>query len=188
VRNLTDKPVILGRISGRQRHPKNVGWEVPDRSAMHKNALLLERFYKSLQARDHRATAECYHPNATFKDIAFDLPDKKKIHAMWHMISNTDLKLSYKIDDANERDGSAHWTADYTFSDTKRKVHNELRSSFVFKDGLIIEQNDDCDARKWGMQALGPVQGLVAWLVPKIRRDKAMRKLDKFIAEHPQYR
>ena len=155
---------------------------------MHKNALLLEKFYKGLQAHDHQTIAECYHPSATFQDIAFKLSDKKKIHVMWHLISETDLKVNYKIEDTNERKGFAKWTADYTYSDTKRKVHNELRSSFVFKDGLIVEQNDDCDARKWGMQALGPVPGLIAWLVPPIRRNKAMRKLDEFIGKHPQYR
>lgn len=35
--------------------------------------------------------AACYHPDATFEDIAFPLRGKKQIHGMWHMIAETDL-------------------------------------------------------------------------------------------------
>lgn len=90
---------------------------------MHDNAQLLERLYKNVQAGDHQATADCYHSIATFQDIAFDLPDKKMIHAMWHMISETDLKLKYQIENADQSKGTAHWIADYTFRDTGRRVH-----------------------------------------------------------------
>ena len=38
-----------------------------------------------------------------------------------------------------------------------------------------------------GMQALGPVVGFATWLIPGIRRGKAMEKLQNFIKEHPQY-
>ena len=31
---------------------------------MHENARLLEKFYESVQAHDHRATAACYHAGA----------------------------------------------------------------------------------------------------------------------------
>jgi SnoaL-like domain len=154
---------------------------------MHRNTVLLEKFYKSVQDHDHLATAECYHPNATFKDIAFDLREKKMIQAMWHMIGATDLQISYKVEGANEHDGTARWVADYTFTDSGRKVHNDLRSKFVFKDGLILRQVDDCDPWKWGMQALGPVKGLFSWLVPTIRHEKAMGKLKAFIRKHPEY-
>ena len=112
---------------------------------MHPNGILLERFYASVQAHDHRATADCYHPGATFKDIAFRLPDKNMIHAMWHMISETDLQVTYTIETADDRHGTARWIADYTFRDTGMKVHNDLRSKFTFKDGLIIDHHDDCD-------------------------------------------
>ncbi len=88
------------------------------------------------------------------------------IHAMWHMISTTDLQLTYKIESADDRHATACWVARYTFRDTSRKVRNDLRSKFTFKDGLIIHQRDDCDAWSWGMQALGPVKGALSWLFP----------------------
>jgi ketosteroid isomerase-like protein len=155
---------------------------------MHENERLLEKFYASVQAHDHRATAACYHAGATFEDIAFKLHDKKMIHAMWHMISETDLQLSYTTVTADDRQGTARWVAHYTFRDTGRKVRNHLRSKFTFKDGLIIHQRDDCDAWSWGMQALGPVKGPLSWLFPRKRRDAAMEKLHAFIERHPQYR
>jgi ketosteroid isomerase-like protein len=154
---------------------------------MHENARLLERFYTSLQADNHQAIADCYDPNAVFEDIAFDLTGKKMIHAMWHMITETNLQLTYTIESADDHQGSACWVADYTFRDNGRKVHNDLKSSFTFKDGLIIKQRDDCDAWRWGMQALGPVQGPLSWLFPAKRRKKAMDKLQAFIEKHPQY-
>ena len=154
---------------------------------MHENGRLLERFYDSIQAHDHRATAACYHPGAAFEDIAFKVHDKKLIHAMWHMISETDLQLTYTIESANDRYGTACWTADYTFRDTGKKVLNHLKSNFTFKDGLIIDQRDDCNPLRWGIQALGPVNGVFSWLFPGKRRRKAMDKLQAFIDRHPQY-
>ena len=68
--------------------------------------------------------------------------------------------------------GPRCWIADYTFRDTGRKVRNDLRSKFAFKDGLIIHQRDDCDAWSWGMQALGPVKGALSWLFPGKRRER----------------
>ena len=154
---------------------------------MHENARLLETFYRSLQGDDHRAVAACYHPAAAFEDIAFDLRDKKMIHAMWHMITEADLRLTYTIESADDRHGTACWTAKYTFKDTGRKVHNELRSTFVFEDGLIIRQRDECNPWRWGMQALGPVRGALSALFPSKRREQAMRKLQAFIDRHPEY-
>ena len=77
------------------------------------------------------------------------------IHAMLHMITETDLRLEYQIECANQSKGAARWTADYKFSSRGRRVHNELRSRFTFKDALILKHIDDCDPWKWGMQALG---------------------------------
>jgi SnoaL-like domain len=155
---------------------------------MHKNTgVVLEKFYKGVENHDHLAIAACYQSNGTFKDIAFELEGKKMIQAMWHMIAKTDLTISYEIKDTDENNGTALWTADYTFTDTGRKVHNELESNFRFSDGLILSQVDDCDPWNWGMQALGPAKGFLSWLVPAIRHKKAMDKLRNFIKDHPEY-
>ena len=157
--------------------------------SFNRNVKLLETFYKSLRNKDHTTIADCYHQDATFTDIAFKLYEKKKILAMWHMICEADLRLSYRVENADARNGSVRWVANYTFNDngTERKVRNELRSSFEFKDGLIIKHTEVCDARQWAMQALGPVKGIGAWLAPTLRRKKANEKLQGFINRHPEY-
>ena len=72
------------------------------------------------------------------------------------------------------------------------EARNELRRQsqlplFQFRDGLIIRHHDKCNALRWGIQALGPVKGVLSWLVPASRRAKAKEKLDAFIRTHPEY-
>ena len=154
---------------------------------MNPHAELLEELYRCLEGKDHQGMAACYHPDASFQDIAFALRGKKQIHAMWHMISETDLRASFTVSRADAQTGTADLVDDYTFRDTGRRVHNVIRSEFRFRDGLIVEHRDSCDALKWGMQALGPVKGVLTWLIPATRRAKAKTKLKKFIDRHPEY-
>jgi ketosteroid isomerase-like protein len=154
---------------------------------MHQQASLLNKLYTSLDQKNHVGMIDCYHPDAEFKDIAFDLRGKKQIHAMWHMISQTDLRASFKILRVDDQIGSVELVDDYTFGDTGRRVHNVIRSDVRFRDGLIIQHHDTCDALKWGLQALGPARGVMAWLVPAIRRARAKKKIDAFIESHPEY-
>jgi hypothetical protein len=115
------------------------------------------------------------------------LDKKKQIHAMWDMISKTDLRASFKIVEANDENGLVDLVDEYTFGEDKRPVRNVIRSEFHFQDGLIIKHRDSCNALKWGIQALGPVTGIVSWLVPSKRRKKAMEKLNEFIANNRKY-
>ena len=137
--------------------------------------------------RNHQAIADCYAPDATFKDIAFDLSSKKKIHAMWHMITAAEVYVTYNVESCDQQKGVVRWVADYVFKETGRPVHNDLQSAFVLRNGLILQQRDDCDTRKWCMQARGPIIGPLAWLIPWIRQKTAADKLDEFIRHNPQF-
>jgi hypothetical protein len=53
---------------------------------MHANVVLLQKLFTSLNEHNHQAMADCYHAEAAFRDIAFDLRSKEQIHAMWQMI------------------------------------------------------------------------------------------------------
>lgn len=154
---------------------------------MHPHSSLLNKLYTCLKAKDHAGMAACYHPDAEFQDIAFALRGGKQIHAMWHLICETDLRATFTIRQVDDQTGIVDLVDDYTFRDTGRPVHNVIRSEFRFRDGLIIEHRDSCNALKWGIQALGPVKGVMSWLVPSKRRETAMDKLEKFIASHPEY-
>ncbi len=155
----------------------------------HPNTALLERLYTCLQTQDHLGMASCYHTDARFHDIAFDLSGRQQIHAMWSMIANkTTIRAKFTVVHADDEVGAADITEDYRFSETGRQVHQQIHSEFRFQDGLIVEHRDTCDALRWGIQAMGPVRGVIAWLIPAVRRSRAMAKLKHFIDNDPAYR
>jgi hypothetical protein len=61
-------------------------------------------------------------------------------------------------------------------------VRNVIDSRFRFADHLIIEQRDYCDPREWAAMAMGGVSGFVAGRVGPLRRFKARKKLQRFMA------
>jgi len=155
---------------------------------MNKNALLIEKLFTSLDKHDHQSmAADCYHSEARFTDIAFDLTGKKQIHAMWHLICEGDIRATLKTFEVDEQKGKADLVDEYTFSDTGRRVKNKIISNFKFENGLIVEQHDICDAEDWAAQALGGVKGFLAGKLGFLRSLKASKKLSKFIDKNPQY-
>lgn len=156
---------------------------------MHPNTELLKRLFTALNDHDHRAMAACYHPAATFHDIAFDLRPANRIHGMWHMVcEGSDITATVQSVDANDVEGRAQVVDEYTFRDTNRRVRNVIDSRFRFKDGLIIEQNDSCDERAWASMALGGVTGFLAGRIRPLRSWKANQKLKAVVDAHPEYR
>ena len=154
---------------------------------MHPNALLLQQLMTSLDSHDHEAMARCYHPDATFRDIAFDLRGVRQIHAMWHMISESDLRATFEVVSADDDAGVVTLVDDYTLSLTGRRVHNVIASRFRFRDGLVVEHQDLCDARQWATMALGGPTGFVAGRIRFLRSQKASATLGAFVADHPAY-
>src|SRR3954462_407066 len=124
---------------------------------MHPNAALLDRLFTALDRHDHATMTACYHLDATFRDIAFDLHGRKEIHAMWHMICEGDIRATFDVVHADDNTAEVNLIDDYTFSSTGRKVHNVIQSRFQFQDGVIIEHHDFCDPRAWAAMALGGV-------------------------------
>jgi ketosteroid isomerase-like protein len=158
---------------------------------MHPNGTLLQRLYSALDRHDHQAMGACYHPTkeVVFHDIAFDLTDSKRILAMWHMIcADTDIKATFDIIQADDREGRVSLVDEYTFKSTGNSIRNVIDSRFHFADGYIVEHRDFCDARAWASQAFGP--GPKAFLAGRIRLARsfiAKEKLHAFIRKHPEY-
>jgi len=157
---------------------------------MHPNGTLLQRLYSALDRHDHQAMGACYHPTkeVVFHDIAFNLTDRKRILAMWHMICATDIKATFKIIRADDREGRVSLVDEYTFQSTGNPIRNVIESYFKIVDGYIVEHRDCCDARAWASMAFGP--GLTAFLAGRIRPLRsfiAKRKLEAFIGKHPEY-
>ena len=152
----------------------------------HENVELLGRFYGAFGRRDGQAMAACYAPGARFSDPVFTDLRGEEPGAMWKMLTARaeDLEVRLVAHDAGEETGTAHWLADYTFTQTGRKVHNDVRAAFRFADGLIVEHRDDFSFHGWARQALGPVGLALGWtpfLKAKVRRG-AREGLDGFIA------
>jgi ketosteroid isomerase-like protein len=151
----------------------------------HPNAELIERFYSAFANLDGEAMAACYAPDVRFCDPAFGELRGGEAGDMWRMLTGRaqDLKVQLVEHEAGDTTGSAHWLADYTFS-TGRKVHNDVRATFRFADGLILEHDDRFSFHAWSRQALGPAGLLLGWtpfLQSKVRGE-ARKGLEEFRA------
>ncbi len=147
---------------------------------------VLDRFYAAFAKRDWATMGACYHGQATFSDPVFPDLDGEQAAAMWKMLltSGTDLRITYKVLEESATSGKVHWEAWYTFSRTKRPVHNIIEASFTLKNGLILEHKDRFDFWRWSRQALGTSGLLLGWS-PMVRnkvRGIAAANLNKALA------
>jgi len=157
--------------------PVNSAWTVPHGAATvtlsgvdETNAQLIERFYAAFGRRDGKAMAACYAPDATFRDPVFGDLKGPEIGAMWKLLTGRapDLKIELVEHDASASEGSAHWIAHYTFSQTGHPVVNDVQATFRFADGLIVGHDDNFPFYKWARQALG-IQGKLLGWTPQLR-------------------
>ena len=154
---------------------------------MHSNTQLIEKFYTSFQKHDANGMNACYHPNVVFTDPVFGRLEGDRARAMWAMLCGraTDLTITFEVRHADEKTGSAHWEATYSFGKERRKVHNIIEASFVFREGVIVEHTDRFDLWRWTRMALGPVGVLLGW-TPFVQagvRKNAGEGLAKFLKE-----
>jgi len=128
-----------------------------------------------------------YADNAIFHDPAFGYLNSLQVRSMWEMLigSSRDMALTFGKIKADEKTGTAEWTATYTFSGTGNKVVNKVKASFIFENGKIIRHHDHFNFYTWSRQALGLSGLLLGWtpfLKNKVRKT-ATGKLQKYIAE-----
>ena len=148
------------------------------------NNATIERFYAAFGECNGSAMTACYAPGAHFCDPAFGDLEGDDIGAMWRMLTGRarDLEITLREHEADERTGTAHWIARYTFS-TGRRVENDIQAKFAFGgNALITDHVDDFDFHRWASQALGPKGHLVA-LLPPLRskaRAQALAQLTAF--------
>lgn len=97
--------------------------------------------------------------------------------------SGKDLKINFSKVKANDRTGSCHWEAHYTFSRTGRKVHNIIDAQFEFKEGKIYAHLDKFNLWRWSSMALGVGGVLLGWspLIKNRVRSMATHNLVKFM-------
>jgi len=104
------------------------------------NTQLIERFYGAFAKRDADTMAACYAPDVHFSDPVF--PDLRgpKAGAMWRMLTSGpgDARIELLEHDADGAQGTAHWRAHYTFTETGRPVVNDIQATFRFDNGLLL--------------------------------------------------
>ena len=133
----------------------------------------IQALYSALHRHDGDAAAACYTDDAVFEDPAFGRLTGGAVKDMWRMLTERSGDLAVTLGDhgvaADGRTGWAHWSATYTFTNTGRRVQNEIDARYTFSGGLISEQVDTFPLRRWGAQALGP-KGAVLGLTPLLGR------------------
>ncbi len=145
----------------------------------------IERFYAAFAKRDHCTMAACYAALARFSDPVF--PDLRgaRIGLMWRMLCEraSDLVISHGPARLAGQRWEADWEARYTYSATRRPVHNRIRASMYFEHGLIQDHEDHFDLYGWARQALGVKGLLLGWSPPLQRaiRTRARQALEGFI-------
>ena len=158
-------------------------------AAAHSNAVVIERLYTAIQNANLTVLAACYDERAYFEDIAFRRHGKKQIMDMWRYVCHGQPQVTFDASaiSANDRTGTGRWRANYMFGKTRknpgRPVDNAISSEFAFRNGLIVEHRDRCDAMAWARQALPFPISLVAGSFAPLRRCMALLKLWKFSKE-----
>ena len=152
---------------------------------MNENEQLIDRFYKSFQDKNYPEMQKCYSDDATFSDEVFQNLNSAQVRAMWEMLISRgkDLQIRFQNVSADEKRGSCEWTADYTFSQTGRKVENKIKANFEFENGKIVKHLDSFDFYKWSKQALGLsgiLLGRTSFFKTKVQKT-AMKSLTDFM-------
>ncbi len=156
---------------------------------MHANAELIDRFYRGFAAKDPGPMISAYGESARFSDPVFPNLDASQARGMWRMLTARakDLDITFRDVTADDRIGSAHWEAIYTFTGTGRRVHNVIDAEFEFDAGKIVRHVDRFDFWRWSRMALGPSGILLGWtpMLQKKVQATARKGLEKFLAENP---
>jgi hypothetical protein len=154
------------------------------------NKEFIVRFYSALQTLNYEEMQKAYHPEAQFYDPVFGKLNCAQVKAMWEMLltRGQDLQVAFSNIHATNATGKCRWEAWYTFSKTKRLVHNIIRSEFEFKDGKIYRQRDRFSLWRWTRYAFG-VAGIFLGWSPWIQNEVkqvAQENLRKFMERSPR--
>lgn len=152
-----------------------------------KNEQMIQKFYESFVGNNADAMISCYADDIEFSDPAFGLLKGEDAKSMWKMLverAKGNIKIEFKNVVADDKKGSADWTADYLFSKTSRKVFNEIHAEFEFQDGKIIKHTDTFDLWKWSKQALGISGVLLGW--SSFLKNKIQKNARESLAEYSE--
>jgi ketosteroid isomerase-like protein len=143
---------------------------------MHPNENIITRFYSAFQQKNAAEMNHCYAENIAFSDPVFGLLHGEEVRNMWEMLckNGKDLQLSFgNLQLLDEEYATCDWVAQYTFSQTGRRVVNNIKAHIRIENGIITEHTDAFDIYKWSRQALGLkgwLFGWTAWFQKKLQQ------------------
>ena len=133
---------------------------------MNTNELLISNFYTSFKSLNADGMNACYSDEIVFFDPVFELLEGNQAKAMWRMLCKNarDFSLTFgNIKDMGDDYYTCDWVATYTFSQTGRRVVNNVKAHMKILDGKIVEHSDGFSLHKWSSQALGLSGRLLGW-------------------------
>lgn len=133
---------------------------------MNTNELLISNFYTSFKSLNADGMNACYSDEIIFFDPVFELLEGNQAKAMWRMLCKNarDFSLTFgNIKDMGDDYYTCDWVATYTFSQTGRRVVNNVKAHMKMLDGKIVEHSDGFSLHKWSSQALGLSGRLLGW-------------------------
>ena len=133
---------------------------------MNTNELLISNFYTSFKSLNADGMNTCYSDEIVFFDPVFELLEGNQAKAMWRMLCKNarDFSLTFgNIKDMGDDYYTCDWVATYTFSQTGRRVVNNVKAHMKMLDGKIVEHSDGFSLHKWSSQALGLSGRLLGW-------------------------
>lgn len=154
---------------------------------MHQNTKLLHEFYLAFQEKNYQQMQSSYADEAVFKDPVFQNLNASQARKMWEMLitRGKDLQIVFSDIEADDQKGNARWVATYTFSQTGKKVVNDVHATFEFKNGKIVRHEDHFDLAKWCRQAFGikgVLLGSTAFMQNKVKKG-ALTSLSSYMSK-----
>jgi ketosteroid isomerase-like protein len=152
---------------------------------------VIQNFYDSFAKGDVEGMVSHYHPEVVFYDHAFGYLHGERAKNMWRMLverSKGNIKVTSSNIQVEDEECYANWRAEYIFSQTGRKVINEVKAEFEFKDGKIITHVDLFSMWRWSRQALGMtgfLLGATSFFRKKFQK-KTNAALDAYIKQRSE--
>lgn len=130
------------------------------------NEQIITNFYTAFKKLDAEGMNACYSDSVVFFDPVFELLEGDQAKAMWRMLCKNAKEFSLTFDNIKALDEEYYtcdWVATYTFSQTGRRVINNVKAHLKMLDGKIVEHSDGFSLHKWSKQALGFSGLLLGW-------------------------
>lgn len=125
------------------------------------SAAIIRSFYEAFARRDAEGMVKHYADDVRFSDPVFPDLHGDDAKNMWRMLCARGKDLVIEFRDVT--DATAHWDAQYTFTQTGRKVLNRIDAAFTFEGDKIKTHTDVFDLWKWTRMAIGVPGVLLGW-------------------------